>query len=34
MARLYVMGIGKFPNDIFVRIEYSIFTLRVLKSKP
>jgi hypothetical protein len=34
MARLFIMGIAKFPADVFVRIEYAMYTLRVLKSKP
>lgn len=34
MARLFLMGIAKFPTDIFVRIEYALYTLRILKSKP
>ncbi|CAD8150032.1 unnamed protein product [Paramecium pentaurelia] len=34
MTRLFIMGIGKFPTDVFIRIEYALFTLRVLKSKP
>lgn len=34
MSRLYGMGISKFPSDVFIRIEYALYTLRVLKSKP
>ncbi|CAD8141052.1 unnamed protein product [Paramecium pentaurelia] len=34
MTRLFILGIGKFPTDVFIRIEYALFTLRILKSKP
>lgn len=34
MGRLFLLGMGKFTHDVFIRIEYSQFVLRVLKSKP
>lgn len=34
MSRLFMLGIGKFPADIFIRIEFAMYTLRILKSKP
>lgn len=34
MGRLYILGMGKFTTDVFIRIEYALFTLRILKSKP
>lgn len=33
MSKLFMLGMTKFPHDIFIRIAYSMYTLRILKSK-
>jgi predicted transcriptional regulator len=33
MTKLFLLGISKFPDDIYMRIAYSMYTLRILKSK-